>query len=100
MITLSLPKQAYRLMWNGFVSPYSFTGHDWMDGAICVMDHRPSDRLQSLVDEYLFLWRQLNEPMPGVSAPSGYYRQFILKRFYSFEYRIQSLGYDVKVTDD
>ena len=98
MIKLSLPKNGCHLMWNGFVSPYSSTGIDWMDGATMVMDHRPSERLQFLVEEYLFLWNMLHEPTPAVSA--GHFRRYLLKRFHSFEYRIQALGYDVSVVDD
>ncbi len=100
MIKLSLPKNGCRLMWNGFVSPYSSTGIDWMDGATMAVDHRPSERLRSLVEEYLSLWNMLHVEQPGVSAPAGRFRRYLLKRFHSFEYRIQSLGYDVSVVDD
>jgi len=65
-----------------------------------VVDHRPSERLRSLVEEYLFLWNMLHVEQPGVSAPTDHFRRYLLKRFHSFEYRIQSLGYDVSVTDD
>ena len=71
MITIKIKKSMYSLMWNGYATPYSGGGIDWMDGAEYVIDQDLiTDDLKHHVNECLFYVTA--HSIPGVSYQAEY----------------------------
>lgn len=91
-VVVNVPKNGARLMWNGFVSPYSSTGHDWMDDAVHVISqNHVTEELQELVDEFMFLSRQLHSDIDG-------YDKYIRSEIKKVKGRLGKLGFVVKIS--
>jgi len=99
LTTINVPVNGQCLMFNGYMSPYSQTGHDWMEDAIWVMKQEyVTEELQMLVDDYAFHYRQLNEVQhPAIDE---HYREFIQKEIALISSKLLALGYTVNMVDN
>lgn len=90
-IIICLPAWACRLMWNGFASPYSRAGVDWMDGAVWAVDESVlTERILCLVNEWLNCRNTIISVRLSDVLVSAGYRLYVTRRMYTLAHRLES----------
>jgi len=74
MNTLSIPTDAFSLMWNGYATPYSNSGFDWMADAVYVCNQDIlDDTILELVNDWIANRNILERPLyPGYEMPEHF----------------------------
>ena len=91
MLTLTIPTNACSLMWNGYTTPYSSTGTDWMDGAVWVMDMGllEETRITTLINLWID-YRNAQRPLWKDDNPSVRYLSYCKRMQYQYAQRLES----------
>ena len=97
LTTLTIPNGCKYLRWNGYMSHYSSTGHDWMDGAEYVMPQDDvTEELCLLIDDYVFMHNQINlKQHPVVDA---HYAEFCKREVAVLARQLAKLGYAIVIS--
>jgi len=94
---LVIPDGCKYLMWNGYMSPYSSTGHDWMDGAEYVMPQEDvTDELCLLADDYVFMYNQINLKLHPVI--DSHYAKYCKRELRKLTNQLAELGYAIVIS--
>jgi len=93
---ISLPKDTMSVMWNGYATPYSSTGCDWMADASWVCDRDIlSERALTLINRWID-WNVCQRPYKRGEVLPKRYIDYCNRQAYSLAYRLQS-QYDIVI---
>ena len=97
LTTLTIPNGCRYLLWNGYMSPHPFSGHDWMDGAEYVMPREDvTEELCLIVDDCVLMYTQINLRLH--SAVDSRYAKHCKRELRKLTDQLAELGYAIVIS--
>jgi hypothetical protein len=93
LITLLVPACAYRIMFNGYATPYSISDTDWMADATFVadLDAYTLELVNSVVE-----WKRAGDPVAGCVIDPVYINRYVKPHLTRAMNNLANAGYQVK----